>query len=110
MVRFISQFVSQEMYESAMSIPMTSSQVLDREFLEMRAKTLELAACLDRLQRADGSVAGDARVLNLQKAIQVLASGDDNRAEQIQQIFSRVYDPKWRDEFARQANETAAPT
>lgn len=93
-----------------MSIPMTSNQILDREFLEMRAKTLELAACLDRMQRAEGNMGDDPRIANLQKAIAVLAGDDPNRAERIQQIFSRAYDENWREVFAQQAGSETAPT
>ena len=35
---------------------MSAQQILDREFLEMRAKILEVSATLDRLERAEGPV------------------------------------------------------
>ncbi len=56
-----------------MSIPLTSAQVLDREFLEMRAKLLELAAGLDRLQRASGPTVQDERMTKIAQAIEVLS-------------------------------------
>ena len=49
-----------------------SVEVLEQEFLPIRAKILEVAAALDRLDRASGSVASDARRAQLQAAIQVL--------------------------------------
>ena len=83
-----------------MSIPMTAANVLDREFLEMRAKVLELAASLDRMARAAGDVGEDSRLRKLKQAMQVVVSEDrEDRAEQVQQIFSREYDPNWRQDF-----------
>lgn len=105
----MSEVVRYPKQEYPMSIPMTSKEVLDREFLEMRAKALELAACLDRLQRAEGDVQNDPRVINLKKAIDVLAGNEPDRAEQIQQIFSRSYEANWREQFAQQAAGEAAP-
>ena len=39
-----------------MATPLDAQQVLDREFLEIRGKILEIASSLDRLQRAAGTV------------------------------------------------------
>ncbi len=82
-----------------MSIPMTAAEVLDREYLEIRAKVLELAASFDRLERAEGAVAGDPRIRLVREAIDVLQSDSDDRAEQIQLIFSLHYDDEWQKKF-----------
>lgn len=82
-----------------MSIPMTASQVLDREYLEIRAKILELAASFDRLDRAEGVVANDPRLSLMREAIDVLQSDAEDRAEQIQLIFSLHYDDEWQKKF-----------
>lgn len=74
-------------------------EVLDAEFLPIRAKILEVAAALDRLDRARGSLANESRRAQLQAAIQVLLRPEDDRAEQIQLIFSRRYEDNWRDKF-----------
>jgi hypothetical protein len=87
-----------------MSIPMTASQVLDREFLEIRAKVLELAASFDRLDRAEGIVAGDPRLSLIREAIDVLQSDADDRAEQVQLIFSLHYDDEWQKRFNMATN------
>ena len=42
-----------------MPIPLDAPEVLQREFLEIRARLLQVAASLDRLGRAEGSVADD---------------------------------------------------
>jgi hypothetical protein len=76
-----------------------SSEVLEQDFLPVRAKILEVAAALDRLDRSDGSLASDSRRAQIQAAIQVLLRPEDDRAEQIQLIFSRQYKEDWREKF-----------
>jgi hypothetical protein len=80
---------------------MNSKQILDREFLEIRAKILEIAAALDRIDRADGNVDGDPRMQLIDDAIKTVASDqtDPIRAERIQLLFSREYDAKWIEDF-----------
>ncbi|MGE3317024.1 MAG: hypothetical protein AB7O26_18060 [Planctomycetaceae bacterium] len=75
--------------------PMPANAVLDREFLEIRAKILELGASFDRLDRGDGSVADDPRMAKIREALSVLQEKSGERAEQIQLIFSRPYDDDW---------------
>lgn len=80
-----------------MSVLMTAPQVTNRYFLEMRCKVLEVAASLDRIDRA-GATAGsdsDPRLAQLRRAIRVLLEDDAGRAEKVQMIFSRGYDPHW---------------
>ena len=81
---------------------MNSNQILDREFLEIRAKILEVAAALDRISRAEGDVSGDDRMSLIADAIEIIASLDPDsiRAEKIQLLFSREYDKKWLEDFA----------
>jgi hypothetical protein len=82
-----------------MPIPLDAPEVLNREFPEIRAKLLHLAAALDRLSRAEGDVSADGRLEKLQRALAVLQSSQPDRAERIQTIFSRPYDPEWRTRF-----------
>lgn len=77
----------------------TKSDVLNREFLEVRAKILELAAALDRLQRADGSLDGDPRVVRIQNALETLRASHGGRAEEVQLVFSQPYDDAWRKQY-----------
>jgi hypothetical protein len=79
---------------------MNANQILDREFLEIRAKILEVGAALDRLDRAEGDVSGDSRIQLIRNAIEVLSKNDGHRAERIQLLFSREYDEAWQDRFA----------
>lgn len=76
-----------------------AEDVFNREFLELRAKVLELAASMDRLDRASGSVADDPRMRKLREALAVVTDERGDRAEQVQLIFSRHYHPDWRKEF-----------
>ncbi len=77
----------------------TATDVLNREFLEVRARLLQVAAALDRLDRAAGSVADDPRRQNIDRALDVLRGSAGGRAEQIQLLFSRGYSPQWRKNF-----------
>lgn len=70
--------------------------ILDQEFLLLRAKTLEIAAGLDRIERAPGDVADDGRWQKLRRALEILLGPETNRAERIQLLFSRTYDENWR--------------
>ncbi len=82
-----------------------SQEILDREFLPMRAKVLQLAADLDRIQRAAGDVSDDPRWQQLAQAVGEILCPHDNRAEQVQQIFSRPYDGQWQTNFGLQGSK-----
>lgn len=75
------------------------AEVLNREFLEMRARILELAAALDRLDRAAGSAAADVRFVRLRKGLAALVDAGADRAEQVQMIFSLPYEAGWQDKL-----------
>ncbi len=86
-----------------MTIPLSANEVLDREFLAARAKLIELAAILDRIDRADNNPgdnnpADDARLAQLRRSFELLASegaAGADRAERVQTIFSLPYDENW---------------
>ena len=82
-----------------MPIPLDAPEVLDREFLLVRAKLLEIAASLDRIGRAEGQVEGDRRLQLIHDALDVLRQGESDRAEQIQMIYSLSYDEQWQEKF-----------
>jgi hypothetical protein len=82
-----------------MPIPLDAPEVLQREFLEIRARLLQVAASLDRLGRAEGSVADDPRLAKIHEALAILADGQPDRAERIQLLFSRAYDSQWQATF-----------
>lgn len=76
-----------------------STPVLDREYLDIRSKILQLAAALDRIQRHDQTANTDARMDLIEKGIQILLDRGENRAERVQLVFSRPYDEKWQTTF-----------
>jgi hypothetical protein len=77
----------------------SSTDVFDQEFLPIRAKLLEVAASLDRLDRASGSITSESRLSQIRAAIEVLLHPDDDRTEQVQLIFSRPFEDDWRNKF-----------
>ena len=68
---------------------MTRQQVLDLYFMDARCKLIELAAFLDRVDRATGD-AGDAdfRLAAFRDAMHHLAAGEPQRAETVLRAFS----------------------
>jgi hypothetical protein len=84
-----------------MSIRRSKADVLNHDFLESRAKVLELAAALDRLDRASrgGHETPDSRLAQLRQALEALLEPGPGRAETVQRIFSLEYDPRWRERF-----------
>jgi hypothetical protein len=82
-----------------MSPPIDAPELLNSEFLEIRARLLQVAAGLDRLDRAAGDVSRDKRRLDLDKAIGVLSETGPDRALKLQKIFSLPYDRHWKATF-----------
>jgi hypothetical protein len=82
-----------------MLVPAPSADVFEREFLEIRAKILELAAAFDRCDRARAGGAEDPRWRDIREAVAVLQTSNSNRAERVQQVFSLPYEPDWQREF-----------
>lgn len=87
---------------------MNANQLLDRHYLEVRARLLEIAATLDRLDRASGSESGsasgatrpaDPRMQQIKQGIELLLSEQEGRAAKVQHLFSLDYDPNWRSKF-----------
>lgn len=78
-------------------MPQTASDILERQFLEMRCGILTLAAALDRLDRAEGAevIKEDERRQRLQEGIEILLSDGDDRAERLQLLFSDPYQEGW---------------
>ena len=79
---------------------MNANEILDREFLDIRCRILDVASSLDRIQRAEGDVSGDPRMKNLGEALRIANSDDPHRAEKIQLLFSREYDEDWKTQFS----------
>ena len=87
-----------------MWISLAAAEVLDREFLDARKRLIDLAAALDRIDRAEGPELEDTKVDDqrldaIRQAVQVLAGDDSNRAERIQSLFSLPYQEAWREDY-----------
>ena len=78
---------------------MNAPQILNREFLDLRCRILDLAAAFDRLDRAEGTVENDPRWQRLHEALQLLQDAKSERAEKVQLLFSREYDQAWVEKF-----------
>ena len=76
-------------------------EVLNRDFLETRSRVLELAAALDRLDRAAGHRGDppDRRLAQLRQAIEAILEPGPGRAETVQRIFSLDYNADWQKTF-----------
>ncbi len=74
-----------------------ATDVLNRDFLDIRCRLLDLAAALDRIDRAGAPQAaqGDPRMAKIGRALAVLADGGADRAARVQQIFSQPYEEGW---------------
>jgi len=65
---------------------MTRQQVLDLYFLDARSRLIDLAAFLDRVERASGK--DDFRLKAFRKAVGVLTGKQQRRAEKVLLAFS----------------------
>lgn len=76
------------------AIPLSSDEVIDRYFLEHRAKLIDIAAFIDRVERSEGSSEDDFRLRSLRHAITLLIDGKPERARRVLELFSdRTEDP-----------------
>ena len=81
----------------------SASDVLTHEFLQVRAKILEVAAFFDRLDEAPvdrGAADMNARQLELLRlGCQILTGDEGSKAARVQILFSREYEASWREKF-----------
>ena len=69
--------------------PLPRDQVLDRYFLEHRAKLIDVAAFLDRVDRAASEAAPeDFRLTAFRRAIALVADEQSHRAKRVLEVFS----------------------
>jgi hypothetical protein len=69
---------------------MSANEILDVYFIENRAKLIEVAAFLDRLDRTGETAKGksDFRYKAFLTALRILAGGKEGRAKELQMLFS----------------------
>ena len=70
---------------------------MDIEFLGIRCRLIELAAALDRIDRAKASAVSDPRTAQIRRSLEILAGNGPNRAEEVQMVFSLPYEKGIRD-------------
>jgi hypothetical protein len=69
--------------------PLDTKQAVDLYFMEHRAKLLDIAAFLDRLQRTSGGdPSADVRIRGLERAIPLLVDGHGDRVRRMLELFS----------------------
>jgi hypothetical protein len=69
--------------------PLTQRELLNEYFMEERVKVIDLAAFLDRMDRArEIDAEDDFRLRSIRDALVVLAGEDGNRVQRVQMIFS----------------------
>lgn len=69
--------------------PLTQQQLINEYFMEVRAKILDVAAFLDRMDRSvDRNAEDDFRMVAMRQALQALCAGIPSRVYDIQMIFS----------------------
>lgn len=65
---------------------MNKQQVTDHYFLDARARLIDIAAFLDRVERADGEE--DFRVAAFRKALLELSTAKPQKAKEVLRVFS----------------------
>jgi len=78
-------------YDAPMSAtppPLSKRMVVDRYFLEHRAKVIDIAAFLDRIDRAQGEGADDYRRKALEACCAILTDGKPDRARRMLELLS----------------------
>ena len=81
-----------------MPLKQTAPEMLNREFLEIRCRLIDIASAMDRVDRRDGSeqAARDPRYAKIIEALGLIATGGSDRAERVQMLFSDPYQADWR--------------
>lgn len=73
----------------------SAEQIVVDEFMIARAKIVELAATLDRIERATGDVEDSKNMQLLVQGMHILCDDEVEKAKRVQLLMSRQYDPDW---------------
>ena len=82
------------MSRSGIPIPLSRAQAIEMYFMEHRAKLIDIAAFLDRIDRAPPTIdsaaaaAEDFRLAAFRDALRILSDGKPQRAKRILESFS----------------------
>ena len=77
-----------------MAETLTAADQLQREFLGIRCRLIDIAASLDRIDRAEDGPIDDPRLTQIREACALLVSVQGDRAETVQLHFSLPHDEK----------------
>ena len=75
-----------------MPTSIAAPSAMDREFLGIRFRLIELAAAFDRIDRAGSPADSDPRIAQIRRSLEILAADGPNRAEHVQMVFSLPYE------------------
>jgi len=80
-----------------MAVTRSAQQILEQDFLSMRCLILDLAAALDRIDRAEGAseIEKTEQMKLLQGGIDLLNTAGPGRAAKVQLHFSDQYEAGW---------------
>lgn len=67
---------------------MTSREIVDEYFIENRTRLLEIAAFLDRVDRAGGAGTEDFRMRAFREGVALLSESTTSRLDRIQMLLS----------------------
>jgi hypothetical protein len=77
------------MQQSPIVSPLSQQDLIDEYFMEQRARIMDVAAFLDRLDRAEEQNGNDDfRLVAMRKAMHELVGTEPGRVERVQMIFS----------------------
>ncbi len=73
----------------ANTCPLSQKELIEKYFMEHRTKILDIAAFLDRLDRAvEANAQDDFRYTSFRQALEVLTGSGPGRVEEVQMILS----------------------
>jgi hypothetical protein len=65
-----------------------AATTLDRDFLGIRCRLIDLAAALDRIDRTSDTATDDRRLAQIHEGLAILQTAEPGRAERIQMLLS----------------------
>ena len=81
----------------------SKGEVVGRYFLEVRARLIELAAFLDRLERASGELShNEAETIDkIRAGLSTLLDERPDKTARVHMVFSVPFDPGWRTKLSQ---------
>ncbi len=77
-----------------------ADKIVADEFMIARAKIVELAATLDRIERASGDVDDSKQMQLLVQGMHILCDDEVEKTKRVQLLMSRQYDPQWQTQMS----------